>query len=229
MSVAEFIYDLSRQRIAELKPDDVQHTIVQVAFDETEMTLKMKGRIGIHHVIVSHMHVFRRYGDSSDSLTQELEIPLPMLVLPSTSAQSVWSAISRFLPDVPRSPGSRSALIINSDKASGCVRAGVHAVADALENGTFALFSNCAMHMVFASLAAAIQPLDLIGPMYCGTVLLHRGNNIRALRHAIHSLVKDRLDISFEAVDHDDRNAQVIELIDAADRCTAKQLGRSFF
>jgi hypothetical protein len=82
------------------------------------------------------------------------------------------------------------------------------------------------MHMVFASLAAAIQPLDLIGPMYCGTVLLHRGNNIRALRNAIHSLVKDRLDISFEAVEHDDRNAQVIELIDAADRCTAKQLGR---
>jgi hypothetical protein len=35
------------------------------------------------------------------------------------------------------------------------------------------------MHMMFAALTGALQPMALASPLYCATVLLRRGQNIK--------------------------------------------------
>ena len=76
------------------------------------------------------------------------------------------------------------------------------------------------MHMMWAALVAAVTPLDFINAMFCGTVLLHKGHNMKAVKTAIRKYLQNNLVIVYEEPDADTiaYNTAVMGMLDYMDQ-----------
>ena len=111
-------------------------------------------------------------------------------------------------------------LVLNSDKAQSLIKLGKHYVAKVPDNNSFSfIHGNCMMHMMFAALVGALQPLGLVSPLYCSTVLLRRHHNMKAVRRRVRERVTQlRRVYDPPPLDNYRANEGTVALLDAADR-----------
>ena len=109
---------------------------------------------------------------------------------------------------------------MNTDSHAALRRLALHFAKQARENGPYFIHGRCQMHMFFASLVAMLSPLALVNPLYCSTILLHRGQNMRHLRAQVRQYVQERLRVVYvrPPAEHMTYNRAIVRLLDLLDR-----------
>ena len=157
------------------------------------------------------------------SEAQVIDLVLPPAVLQNVSARALLAGItSRVQPFMPQQAGEASpwnALVFNTDSHSALKKVANHfATAARAGTGPLSVHGRCMMHMFFASLVSMVAPLGLANPMFCSTVLLHKGANMRNLRLGVRSLISARLRIVYaKPPDHSQQNRALVRLLDLLD------------
>ena len=165
--------------------DHVSLATVQLAFDETELYLQVsrRGERGFFHVLMAHARVLLVFENGT---TRRDDFVIPPATIQDTSSRALNKAIMQRAAFLFELPADRFVLIQNSDKAKSCVRQALHfsGRCQALPGQQF-VFSNCLMHMAWTSIVSACSQLNITGPMFCATCLIHRGNNMVAVKKSI--------------------------------------------
>ena len=92
----------------------------------------------------------------------------------------------------------RYVLILNCDSAPANIRLARHFMA-LTEKEPFALLpSRCQMHMACAAIMVLLKRLDLTSSLFCATLQVHDGHNMRALRDNVRSHVRSNLQVVYQ-------------------------------
>ena len=158
---------------------------------------------------------------SSDATITDLT--LPPAVLQDITARTLLAAITaRVQPYMPQQVGDVSlcsVLVFNTDSHSALKKVANHfASAARAGTGPWSVHGRCMMHMFFSALASTVAPLGLANPMFCSTILLRKGANMRNLRLGVRKLIAAKLRIVYrKPPDHNRHNSAVVRLLDLLD------------
>jgi hypothetical protein len=211
-----------------------KHRIFRIAVDETETLVNVHGDISHQHLLMMHGDVFgrSRHGVSAHSLC------LPPAVIRDQSAETVWSAINHIVGTKLWHGSEKppvSIVILNSDSHAALVRLAKHLATLARDGARLAcrhfemfhslpmmrlsIHSRCQMHMFFAALGRLVRSVDALNPMFCGTVLLHKGSNMQTLRTHVRGSIAKRIAFTYDPPSIQDRlyNEYLVRLLDCAD------------
>lgn len=87
--------------------------------------------------------------------------------------------------------------------------------------GKMFLHSRCMMHMFFAGLMGALQPLAVTTPLFCSTMLVHSGGVRRSLRSKLRDELERRLcvvhQLPMDAMLHAANHRAILELLELGD------------
>jgi hypothetical protein len=158
------------------------------------------------------------------------EISLSPAVLEDQTAVTLESALrSRLQPfgETLENP-KRHCDILNSDSAKALLRVGTERAAavriPAASGLRCSIHSSCMMHMFFAAICGMMKPLDMMSGMFCGTVLMHRSDNIAEVRKACYAWLDEHVTVTFEEPDdsiYNGFNQAVVDMLQWADEDTA--------
>jgi hypothetical protein len=203
------------------------HTILIANVDDTEFEVKTDAYVGSYKplMIMHGTHVARR-----NNRLEVRSLVMPPAVLADQTARTIETALdSRLSPfgEALKHP-DRHCDILGSDSARANVRVTVERAAririPEVSGKRFSLHARCMMHMFFASISGMMKPLDMMASMFCGTVLMHRSDNITAVRKACRKWLEDHLVVSFEEPDDSAYRAYseaVVNMLVWADEDTA--------
>lgn len=188
------------------------HAVVEVALDETEQ--KVSERKVIHHfgqggcknkptktektiyvqqvvpALVIHLACTAAFVLGT---SQTLEAFCPMLALASKTAVCMLEAVrcqTRIVEEAVASCGAAKpawTLLLLSDWAKSN-RKLFRELVGAMKAPT-ALHCKCYMHMIALSIAAAAVRLCVVGPVFCGSILLHNGSTQDRLASVVHRVI----------------------------------------
>ena len=161
--------------------EDTDVAAVELAFDETEMRLGttqkfcFKRRRVVHKVrSVMMMHMVIYWA------TTTVQITLVPAVILLTTAANLWTALrGRVMPylDILR-PKLRSLVVVHvTDSAKAC-RKHFRMLVEIFKGFGIAVYLIqvlCVMHLLFLCINAVHKDWDIVGPLFCGTCLIHRG------------------------------------------------------
>jgi hypothetical protein len=121
-------------------------------------------------------------------------------ILKSTSAQCMANAINKRLPrPLMKLAQDRGGLIcvLMSDAAKSCRKlARILHLFGSVNAPIVALHILCSMHQVSLGVNATHRPLQVLGPLFCATNILHHGHTWDVLRQTVHRTVRERLQIT---------------------------------
>ena len=193
--------------------------VLRVAFDETEVEVDMD-EIATHSLMM--LHADASWRDTEGHL-HRTSIMLPPAVLENTTAENLVSGIRSRVGSLMESAvkRSRSAIVLMSDSAKSCLRVHRHYGKSANEGSCPVVASRCMMHMVFMSLVVAPKNFCCVPPMFCATLLLHKGHNMRSLRKRVRERLAAKLVIVYEEPPDLEQNKKysdaVMRLLNEAD------------
>eukprot|EP00969_Alexandrium_andersonii_P147873 6537317-Alexandrium_andersonii.AAC.1 len=101
--------------------------VLEIAFDETEMHVKIGPAIGVHHIMMLHSRLWQASPNIPDIHRHEL-IQVPVF-LQDTSAKTLANAILLRLPaplDALKQSYGVLAVVLNSDSAAACKKVARH-------------------------------------------------------------------------------------------------------
>ena len=165
--------------------------------------MKVRGDVGVRHVMHIHARILIRLApDDPDTAgrVSSLDFAVPPAIAERTDAATLATALHRRCEALLRARGVPTVLIINTDKASSCVSLACHEAATfATKEHCMSMYGNCQMHMIFASLGAAVSPLKQVALMFCATNLIHRTNNMKLARKLVREIVGELVDVRHPA------------------------------
>lgn len=180
------------------------------------------GEMGSHHLMMLAGRLMTRAPGSGKQIT---DVMLPPAVLSDITARTIHAAmkarVHEYMPAraVPGSSLGLGVFILNTDSHSALKRVANH-YASLAKSGDFPLMlhGRCMMHMFFAALVSMLSPMKLTNSMYCSTVLLHKGGNMRNLREQVRLHVARHLRVVYaKPPDHRMRNSAVLRILDLLD------------
>ena len=151
--------------------------------------------MGSHHLMMLAARTLTRTAGGGK---QTVDVMLPPAVLCDITARTILAALkSRVHQLMPlrSTPNSvQGVVILNTDSHSALKRVANH-YASLARSGDFPLLlhGRCMMHMFFTGLTSMLSHLQLISPMFCSTILLHKGGNMRNLREQVRAHVARHL------------------------------------
>ena len=147
--------------------------VIQFAFDEAEMDVRVGRSSDVRHVFMSHVRLFLRRNDDQTKL---LEIPVATAIIDSTAAENLCEVLHKRIGWLFGLVAPRVVFIQNSDRAASNVRLAGHFAAALPGANTSFIFNNCMMHMMFTALLQSIRHFDLISPLWSASGVLSRGH-----------------------------------------------------
>jgi hypothetical protein len=173
-------------------------------------------------------------------------VAVPPAFIADQSTESVLQAIKQrmgfFIWEGRACHVSRDVLVVNSDSHSALIRLAKHFAKQAhqaasemetrrLQSGIISgnlhlsIHARCQMHQFFAALSRMVRGFEVINPMFCCTLLVHKGPTMRLLKAEVKSIVTERLRFTYTAVTPEDRaaNLQLLAMLDHMDRFQAHE------
>lgn len=214
-AVAAYIFN--RQKSAFTSCEAAHTSVIKVAFDETEFQVKIQGETSVQNFMMIHAESLRRHGQ----LRRKQELVVPPGILADQSAASICTALHQRLLGHLGSYASCSnqAYVLVSDSAAACLKVAVHFAEGANVNGsTPTLHSRCMMHMMFLAVVHCLGLYEVVTPMFCATVLMHKGHTMRLVKREMRKLVSQRLKVVYSPpANHERHNSAVLRLLECAD------------
>ena len=203
------------------------HAVLEVALDETEQKvaektvikcfLKKEVRKVIHvqqRVAALVLHLFVTLA-SVGTPPRVLEYFCPMLPLAAKTADCMMQAVRAHTMNVKEALGSSSwTLLLVSDWAKSN-RKLFRQMIPAMQART-ALHCRCIMHMIALAIAAAAVRLRVVGPVFCGSILLHNSSTQSRMASYIERLVGEPgfLEVMVEPLLSDRERSRIDRLVD---------------
>ena len=184
----------------------VDHAICEIAFDETEQTIarhrqlvisgraKVKRCIRVVPVMVTHATLTL----CSQAGVEVLPITMAPAVLSDTRASTIWQAISDKFPVRLASIREKTGVLVIvmcSDSAKACHS--VYRILAATRQAcqAWSLHAVCMLHQLSLSVNACFSPLNIIGPIFCGSTLLRKSSVQESLSKQLDDFIAANLEI----------------------------------
>jgi hypothetical protein len=171
------------------------------------------------------------FSRNESGAAHEEDIAIPPAFLVDTTTSTVMAAIHHRAGALmkatqasvdPARASQHCAIILNSDSARAMVKLAKTYAKAARNEGPLFVHARCQMHMFWASLSAAMQPFNILSPMFCGCTLLRKGANKQTLRKLVHKHIRRNLQVSYVApsVASVPFNTTLVNMLNAAERVT---------
>lgn len=203
-AVSDLILERERSLLQEVC--GVDHAICEIAFDETEQTIarhrqlvingkaKVKRCIRVVPVMVTHATLTLCLQTGAEVLP----ITMAPAVLRDTRASTIWQAISDKLPIKLASIREKAGVLVIvmcSDSAKAC-----HAVYRILASTrqacqAWSLHAVCMLHQLSLCVNACFGPLNIIGPVFCGSTLMRKSSVQESLSKRLDDFIAANLEI----------------------------------
>ena len=193
-AVCQFMMDKQIEAVKSNRRGD--HCIAEITLDETEHKISQK-RVLLRVKRIKHvnivvpvlvMHCILKFVAEEDEAAKLVELCLPMLAMVAKTGDVMMSALMSCVTsyfDHVKHVCNSTTLILVTDWAK-ANKLLFRKMLSELQFG-FALHGKCMMHQVFLACAMAAKPLRLMGPVFCGSLLMHRNCTQTSIANALYS------------------------------------------
>jgi hypothetical protein len=175
------------------QPRVADHCIMELALDETELTLRVGGlRCQTAHVLTVHA----RLHWSRAGAKEQANIVLPPVMLESTQAECLLAAVAKRLP-LPlagfRDMCCRFILVVNTDSGTSGIKLANH-----LQTLFPCIAAPCRMHQGCLTMLAMFNITGRMSALFCASLLLRRQRLQATLRKKLRDHVRAKLKITYD-------------------------------
>lgn len=191
--------------------------VAEVAFDETERKVCVphiikgrfaRGKVVAVHIVRSIMMVHatllwstpaNKGAPDQEASTRTYDLVCAPALLKSTTALNLLAGLRARLRgalDLLGAKARRFVIVLVSDNAKACKKAGRLLQKQTSATGAWMLHSLCLSHQTMLCINEAHFPLKVLGPLFCATTLLRHGTTWLGLQENLHKYVQERLQIT---------------------------------
>jgi hypothetical protein len=165
---------------------------------------------------------------SLDGTVIKNDVAVAPVVIEDTTAESINAGIeertgSLELPTPVGETVRRPTKVLGSDSAKSLIRLATHYATEACRFHGKAMFihGRCMMHMLWAALAAMLAVAGMTTAMFCATVLIRKGHNMKLLKQFKYEYLDEKLEVVFDWDPSFNASSAInrawVELLDSAD------------